>query len=140
MQDQDLERTAQDAARVLSTRAVPNAGFVSSLGQDICRAAYAKVGGSGLPFHDMVVELRWLVRLLQRTLVPVLARPAFVQNLQAELDAGARDLFVTRQERVRWLMLGGVLGSVLSLVGVLAALLLRRRNGRLGAKRPVSVG
>ena len=137
MQDQALEQTVQDVARGFTSRAVPNAQFISSLGQDIYRAAYAKVGGSGPPFHEMVVELRKLVRLLQRTLVPVLAKPAFVEDLHMELDAGARELFVARQERVRWLMLGGVLGSVLSLVGVLAALLLRRRNGRLDAKRPL---
>jgi len=136
MQDQPLEQTAQEMARGLA-RAVPNTQFISSLGQDIYRAAYAKVGGSGPPFHEMVVELRKLVRLLQRTLVPIFARPAFVEELGAELDAGARELFVARQERVRWLMLGGVLGSVLSLVGVLAALLLRRRNGRFDAKRPL---
>jgi hypothetical protein len=140
MQDQPLEQTVQDVARGLAARAVPNAQFISSLGQDIYRAAYAKVGGSGPPFHDVVVELRKLVRLLQRTLVPVFARPAFVGELGAELDAGARELLVARQERVRWLMLGGVLGSMLSLVGVLAALLLRRRNGRLDAKRPLGVG
>ena len=139
MQDQPLEQTVQDVARGLAARAVPNAQFISSLGQDIYRAASARVGGSGLPFHDMVVELRKLVRLLQRTLVPVLARPAFVEDLGTELDDGARELFSARQERVRWLMLGGVLGSVLSLVGVLAALLLRRRNGRLDAKRPLGV-
>ena len=136
MQDQALEKTVQDVARGFAARAVPNAQFISSLGQDIYRAAYAKVGGSGPPFHEMVVELRKLVRLLQRTLVPVLARPAFVEDLGTELGIGARELFVVRQERVRWLMLGGVLGSV---IGLFAALLLRRRNGRLDAKRPVGV-
>jgi len=136
MQDQELEQTVQDVARGLAARAAPNAQFISSLGQDIYRAAYAKVGGSGPPFHEMVVELRKLVRLLQRTLVPVFAKPAFVQDLRVELDAGARELFVVRQERVRWLMLGGVLGSLL---GLFAAILLRRRNGRLAAKRPLGV-
>jgi hypothetical protein len=136
MQDQALEKTVQDVARGFAARAVPNAQFISSLGQDIYRAAYAKVGGSGPPFHEMVVELRKLVRLLQRTLVPVLARPAFVEDLGAELGVGARELLVVRQERVRWLMLGGVLGSV---IGLFAALLLRRRNGRLDANRPVGV-
>lgn len=136
MQDQALDKTVQEVARGLAARAVPNAQFISSLGQDIYRAAYAKVGGSGPPFHEMVVGLRKLVRLLQRTLVPVFARPAFVEDLGVELNAGARELFVVRQERVRWLMLGGVLGSV---IGLFAALLLRRRNGRLDAKRPLGV-
>jgi hypothetical protein len=134
MQDQALDKTVQEVARGFAARAVPNTQFISSLGQDIYRAAYAKVGGSGPPFHEMVVELRKLVRLLQRTLVPILARPAFVEDLGVELNVGAKELFVVRQERVRWLMLGGVLGSV---IGLFAALLLRRRNGRLDAKRPV---
>jgi hypothetical protein len=139
MHDRELEQTAQEAARMLSGRAVPSSRFVSSLGQDIYRAAYARVGGTRPPFQDVVVELRKLVRLLRRTLVPVLARPAFVQDLQAELDAGAKEMILVRQERVRWLMLGGVLGSALSLVGVLAALFLRKRNGRLDAKRPIGI-
>jgi hypothetical protein len=34
-------------------------------------------------------------------------------------------------------MVGGVLGSLLSLLGVFAALFLRRKNGRMQAKKPL---
>ncbi len=139
MQDQELEQTAQEAARVLTHRAMPSGRFVSTLGQDICRAATQKVGGRPVPFQEMVVELRRLVQLLCRTLVPVSPRSAFVYSLGEELDGGMREMIAIRQERVRWLMLGGVVGSVLSLLGVLAAILLRRRNGRMHAKHPLSL-
>ena len=87
-----------------------------------------------MPFEDMVVELRKLVRLLCKTLVPVRANAAFMRALGHDLDVSAREIVAARQERVRWLMVGGVVGSLL---GVLAALFLRRKNGCVDAKKPL---
>jgi hypothetical protein len=116
---------------------MPNTRFVQTLREDIQRTAYQRIGRTSMPFGDMVIELRKLVRLLCRTLVPVRANAAFVRALGQDLDASARDHLARRQERVRWLMLGGVVGSILSLVGVLTALLLRRKNGRAHSEEPL---
>jgi hypothetical protein len=119
-------------------RAAPSARFVQNLGQDIRRAARDKMGsGTSLPFDEMVIELRKLIRLLRKTLVPVQLRSSFVSTLGTRLQADAEEQFVTRQQRMRWLMVGGVVGSVISLLGVVTALLLWRRNGRLHAKKPL---
>jgi hypothetical protein len=136
MQDQNVEETARAAARLLVPRAVPNTRFVHDLGKDIERAARQRMGGTAtIPFQEMVIELRKLVHLLHRTLVPVRPRAGFVPTLGHQLNDSAIRVIAARQQRVRWLMLGGVLGSAISFLGVLAALVLRRRNGRLRAKK-----
>ncbi|MFN2154348.1 MAG: hypothetical protein ACK2UX_03855 [Anaerolineae bacterium] len=137
MREESMEGAAMEAARLLVPRAEPDADFVQSLGQSVQRAAYQRFGRPRPSFDLMVIELRKLVRLLRRTLVPVHPRSAFVRALEHDLQETAHELMVMRQERVWWLLLGGVLGTVLSLLGVLAALLLRRKNGRLQTKKPL---
>lgn len=136
MSDESMEEAVEEAARLLRLRAEPNADFVQTLEQSIQRAAYQHIGRPRPSFDRMVIELRKLVRLLCRTLVPIQPRSAFVSALQRDLEETAHELLV-RQERVWWLILGGVLGTVLSLLGLLAALLLRRRNGRMDTKKPL---
>jgi hypothetical protein len=133
-----MEEAVQEAARLLVSRAEPSDDFVRTLGQSIQRAAYQRIGRPRPSFDQMVIELRKLVRLLCRTLVPVQPRSAFVRNLQQDLEETAHELLLVRQERVWWLLIGGVLGTVISLLGLLAALFLRRRNGRMHAKKPVA--
>lgn len=140
MPEESMEGAVTEAARLLGPRAEPDADFVQALGQSIQRAAYQRFGRPRPAFDLMVIELRKLVRLLRRTLVPVCPRPAFVRALEHDLEETAYDLLVVRQERVWWILLGGVLGTALSLLGLLAALLLRRRNGRLQTKKPLSAG
>ena len=139
MSDRSLADTAEGVQSLLGPRATPSTRFVQTLREDIEHAAYDRLGRGSIPFEQMVVELRKLVRLLCRTLVPVRASATFVRALGHDLDVSAREIISARHERVRWLMLGGVMGSLLSLLGVLAALLLRRKNGRVGAKKPVGV-
>ena len=86
-----------------------------------------------------MVELRKIAQLLRRTLVPVHARSAFRVDLGDNLLAESIELFGARQQRWRWLMVGGVVGSAVSLAGVVAAVLLRKRNGHAHAKKPLSV-
>jgi hypothetical protein len=133
-----MEEAVQEAARLLGPRAEPSDDFVRTLGQRIQHAAYQHIGRPTPSFDQMVIELRKLVRLLCKTLVPVQPRPAFVRSLQTDLEEAASELLVIRQERVWWLLMGGVLGTLLSLLGLLAALLLRRRNGRMHAKKPLT--
>ena len=72
MREQNLEGTAEETARLLGPRAVPNARFTRMLREDIYHAAYQKMGRpSTTTLQGMVVELRKLVRLLRKTLVPV---------------------------------------------------------------------
>lgn len=140
MSDESMEEAVQEAARLLGARAEPSDDFVRTLGQSIQRAAYQRIGRPKPTFDQMVIELRKLVRLLCRTLVPVEPRPVFVRILQQDLEETAHEFLLARQERVWWLLIGGVLGTLLSLLGLLAALLLRRRNGRMHVKKPVGAG
>jgi hypothetical protein len=140
MWEESMEGAVTEAARLLGPRAEPDADFVQTLGQSIQRAAVQRFGRPRPSFDVMVIELRKLVRLLRRTLVPVQPRLAFVRALEHDLQETAYDLMVVRQERVWWLLLGGMLGTILSLLGVLAALFLRRKNGRLQTKKPLGVG
>mgnify|MGYP006309712315 CR=1 FL=1 len=132
MKEQSLEE--------LVSRQAPNACFVQNLGKEIQRAAQQRLGRSSTtPFYQMVIELRKLVVLLRKTLVPVQPRAAFVERLGVQIEANAGELLIARQERMRWLMLGGLLGSALSLIGVVAAFLLKRRHDRPQAKKPVGL-
>jgi hypothetical protein len=82
-----------------------------------------------IPFEEMVIQLRKLVRLLRRTLIPVSPRTEYVQQTSQRLQQQAIVTYAqtkTRQQRL--LMVGSVLGSVLSVVGLVAAYLLRKRN------------
>jgi len=128
---------AEELSRRLASRVQPSAGFAQSLGQEIRQTAQQQIGPSyAVSFTDMVVELRRLVRLLCKTLAPVPPRVEFVRTLGSQLRAQAADLIQARERRWRWLMLGGVVGSVMSVLGVVATVLLRRRlNGG-----PSSVG
>ena len=138
MRDQSVEETAQEVAQLLMPRAVPSTRFVHDLGQDIYRAAYQQTGHvPTVPFQDLVIELRKLIRLLRKTLVPIRPRETFVRSLELGLDVSANELIAARQRRMRWLMVGGMLGSALSLLGVVAALVLRRRQDRLQTKKSV---
>jgi hypothetical protein len=81
----------------------------------------------------MVVELRKLVRLLRKTMVPVCPPQNFVTALERDLETAVREMIAVRQQRKRLLMLGGMLGSAISIAWVIAAALLRRRNDRAHA-------
>jgi hypothetical protein len=106
------------------------------LGVEIRQAAQQQTAyEGGLSFEDVVVELRRLVRLLCDTLVPTRPRPEFSRALGDQLLAYSAVLREERQRQRRWLMLGGVVGSVL---GVLAAVLLWRRGDQVRTKKPVS--
>jgi len=134
MREQSLEGTAEETARLLGPRAVPNARFTRMLREDIYHAAYQRMGRpSTAPLQSMVVELRKLVRLLCKTLVPVCPPQRFVNALERDLEMVARDMIAIRQQRMRWLMLGGVLGSAISILWVIGATLSRHRNGRAHA-------
>ena len=136
MNDKHIEETA----RTYTPWVVPNTQFARNLGAEIHRAARQKVGyRSSAQFNDMIIELRRLVRLLRQTLVPVQPRPAFVRTLEAQLIEDTFEAMVIRQKRVRLLVVGGLVGSALSVLGLLAALLLRKRNGRLHTNKPVGV-
>lgn len=130
MQSRDLED--QVPAFSPLSRAIPRADFVRNLGLEIGQAARRRMGYAvGMPFEETVIELRKLVRLLRETLVPLQSRLAFRQNLGQQLQARAIQAESSYQQPWRWLMIGSVLGSLLSLLGVLTALLLRRRQMRL---------
>ena len=133
MQDERLEAEMTDSLRPLMPRAMPNARFVHDLDEDVRRAARQRMEKLGIqpviPFEEMVIELRKLVRLLRRTLVPVCPEQAYVQRTGRRLQKDAVVAYAQpRQRQQRWLMFGGVLGSVLSVGGLVAAVLLRRRN------------
>jgi hypothetical protein len=74
-------------------------------------------------------------------LVPLRARAEFSRSLGQKLQNEAIAVAVQQQHRVRWLMVGGMVGSLLSVLGLLAAWLLRRRNGQghsqVPAKKPL---
>ena len=140
MRDQSVEETAAEVARLIVPRTAPRTDFVRDLRQDIQRTAVQKMGyAPAVPFQDMVIELRKLVRLLCKTLVPVCPSQIFVRSLAEDLDDYAHEMIVVRQRRARWLMLGGVLGSALSLLGVIAALARRRRQDCPRAKKPIGI-
>jgi hypothetical protein len=134
MRDERREADVQDSFRRLMPRAVPSARFVANLEQDVRRAARQRMDQLGIqpavPFEQMVVELRKLVHLLRRTLVPLSPRVEYQQLLQGRLQKESVAVLAQQQSRPqRWLMVGGVVGSVLSVGGLLAALLMRRRDG-----------
>jgi len=128
---EDTERIAGELSRRLAPRVQPSAHFARDLGQEIRKAAQQQIGSAaGVSLNDMVVELRRLVCLLCRTLVPVPPSAEFVRTLGMQMRAQAVDLIQARERRWRWLMVGGVVGSVMSVLGVVATVLLRRRvNG-----------
>ena len=130
MQSRDLEEQVPAFSRL--SGAIPRADFVRNLRLEIGQAARRRMGyATGMPFEETVIELRKLVRLLCETLVPLQSRLAFRQNLGRQLQARAIQAESSYQQQWRWLMIGSVLGSLLSLLGVLTALLLRRRQTRL---------
>jgi hypothetical protein len=85
-----------------------------------------------IPLEEMVIELRKLVRLLRRTLVPVRPRLEYSRVLGNQLQGYATTVSTVQPSRRRWWMVGGLLGSLLSVAGVALALVLRRRNGHDG--------
>ena len=131
MQEENLN--SLESATLTGLRIVPRAGFARDLGADIRRAATRRMGRRRAPVTGVVIELRKLVRLLRETLVPVRPRAEFAESLGSQLQERALALSATRHQRWRWLMVGGVVGSLLSLVGVIAALLLHRRSAHLHA-------
>jgi hypothetical protein len=147
MQAERTRVDAEDSDQFLVPRALPRARFVQELDQDIRRAAREQMDKAGIrplvPFEEMVIELLKLVRLLRETLTPVQPRPEFTQALGRQIKAQAVVVPSVQQQQRRWLMLGGMVGWLLSMMGLLAALLLRRRNGhnhsRVRAKKPVGL-
>jgi hypothetical protein len=135
---EDLDGDEGKRLRSLMPPMSPRARFAQSLGDEIRRAAYERLEEPRtVPFEDVIVELRKLIRLLCKTLVPVQPRAEFVQELEEQLRMEAAELALIRQERWWWIIAGSLLGSLISLVGVIAALLLRRRNGRPQVKKPL---
>lgn len=112
-------------------RTKPRTDFVRKLGQEIGQAAWKKMGRKpGVPFERAVSDLRYLVRLLRQTLVPVPPRPAFRQILGNQLQAQAVQVMQERRKQWRWLVIGSAVGSLVSLLSVLIAVLLRQRTER----------
>jgi len=141
MQDEDLEHAVGKMAQSPMPRIIPSSRFVRDLGEEIQRAAFQTMGYGprGTRFEDVVIELRKLVQLLRKTLVPISPRAEFTQTLKGELTVSANQLLTTRQQRRRrWLVLGGAVGSVVSLLGLIAALLLRRRGQDLRPNKTAS--
>jgi len=139
MQDEQLEVDVEESLRPLMPRALPNAQFVNDLDLEIRRAARQRMEQLGvqpiIPFEEMVIELRKLVRLLRRTLVPVQPRLEYSRVLGNQLQGYALTVATAttvQPSRRRWWMVGGLLGSLLSVAGVALALVLRRRNGHNG--------
>jgi len=133
MQDERWEAEMTDSLRPLMPRAMPSARFVHNLDQDVRRAARQRMEELGIqpiiPFEEMVIELRKLVRLLRKTLIPVSPESKYIQRTGRRLQEQAIVICAQpRQNQQRWLMVGGVLGSVLSVGGLIAAVVLRRRN------------
>jgi hypothetical protein len=133
MQDERWEAKVTDSLRPLMPRAMPNARFVHDLDQDVRRAALQRMEQLGIqptiPFEEMVVELRKLVRLLRRTLVRVSPESPYTQETGQQLYSRAVEIYAQpRQRQQHWLMVGGVLGSILSVGGLVVAYVLRKRN------------
>ena len=136
MQDERWEAKVTESLRPLMPRAMPDARFVRDLDQDVRRAARQRMAELGIqpsiPFEEMVIELRKLVRLLRKTLVPVSPGTPYVEQTSKQLQIRAASIYAhprTRQQR--WLMVGSVVGSILSVGGLVAAWVLRRRtNGQ----------
>jgi hypothetical protein len=123
---------AEEIEQLFVPRALPNTRFVQNLDQDIRRTARQQMDQVGIrpsvPFEEMVIELRKLVRLLRKTLVPLKAPLEFAQPLGRQLEAEAIQVTMQQHQR-RWLVVGGVVGSLISVVGLSAALLRRWHNG-----------
>jgi hypothetical protein len=133
MQNERLEAEMTDSLRPLMPRAMPSAHFVHDLDEDVRRAARQRMKELGIepsiPFEEMVIELRKLVRLLRKTLIPVSPRSSYIQRTGRRLQEQAVLVYAQpRHTPQRWLMLGSVLGSVLSVGGLIAAVVLRRHN------------
>lgn len=65
---------------------------------------------------------------MRRWAAPIAPPPAFVRSLRSELVDAARQQYAqTRRARRLWLVAAAVLGSLASVGGVTAFLLLRRR-------------
>ena len=140
MQGEELDCAGEEHLRSLMPQMMLNTRIAQSLGKEIRRAAaqkmrYRAAMRGRMPLEDVVIELRKLVRLLRKTLVPVQPRSEFARSLGEQLQVRGTELAATRQRRWLWLMAG----SLLSLLGVATALLLRRRNGRLQTGKPVGV-
>jgi hypothetical protein len=116
-------------------RARLDSAFAHHLGDEIQRMAQREVRPRRRltwPWQRRAADVEWLVRLLQQTLVAVRPRPEFVHTLYGQLDVDAAQLTVARQPTWRrWLVMGSLVGSVLSLLGLLAALFFRRRDGQV---------
>ena len=144
MQAERMRAGIEDLDPLQVPRVLPSTRFVQDLDQDIRRAARQQMQKAGIgpsvPFEEMVIELRKLVRLLRKTLVPLQPRADFTRALGQRLEAQAVVVTTVQQQR-RWLMVSGMVGSLLSVLGLVAALLLRRRGGhghsRVRAKKSV---
>jgi len=132
---EDTELIAGELARGLVPPVQPNPRFARDLGQEIRKAAQQQIGSTTRSsLCGMVVELRKVVCLLCETLIPVRPSAEFVRSLGKQLRAHAADLIQARERRWRWVLLGGVVGSIVSVLGVVATVLLRRRvNGANGS-------
>jgi len=133
MPDERWEAEMTDSLRPLMPRAMPSGRFVHDLDQEMRRAAQQRLEELGIqpaiPFEEMVIELRKLVRLLRKTLIPVSPEYRYTQRIRRRLQEQAPIVYAQPQRRQqRWLMVGGVLGSVLSVGGLIAAMMLRKHS------------
>ncbi|MBN1139246.1 MAG: hypothetical protein JXM73_21905 [Anaerolineae bacterium] len=137
----DQDRSGVRSALIRMSGVIPSADFVRKLGAEIGRTAREKMGHAArmpgarapwnrLSFEDRVIDLRRWVRLLRQTLAPVQPRQAFRTALSQQLQLDAIQIRIARQNRWRWLVIGSAVGSVVSLLGVLAARVLRQRQAR----------
>jgi len=132
MQDERWEAQVTDSLRPLMPRAMPSARFVHNLDRDVRRAARQRMEELGIqpaiPFEEMVTELRKLVRLLRKTLVPISPETRYIQRTERQLQEQAVAVYAQTKQRQQRLLIGGVLGSILSVGGLVVAFVLRRRN------------
>ncbi len=127
MADENDSKTLSAFSRL--SRVAPRADFVRKLGVEIGRTARQRVGlGARSAFDEYVIDLRRFVRLLREALTPVQPQPAFRRALNEQLTADALRVSVQRQSKLRWLVIGSVVGSLLSLTGLLVAALFRQRR------------
>jgi hypothetical protein len=140
MAERELESGAEELPIPEMPRVMPRAHFAQDLAQELrCAAAREAVHRPEAHIDGMVMSLRSLAQLLCRTLVPVCASASFRRALGVRLQEEAAALSEDQQRQWRWLMLGGVLGSILSVLGLVAALGLRRRNGQGRVKKTIGL-
>jgi hypothetical protein len=140
MAGKELESVTEELPIPEMPRVIPRAHFAQDLAQELRRAALREaVQMPEAHIDGVLMGLRSLVQLLCKTLVPVCANASFRQALGVRLQEEAAAWSEEQKGQWRWLMLGGVLGSILSVLGLVAALGLKRRNGQGRVKKTIGL-